>query len=151
MRRLSGVTADALFLELRDLVDQRLRIDHHAVADDGELAPAHHARGQQRQLVGRAVDHQRMAGIVAALEADDDVGLFGQPVDDLALALVAPLGPDHYHIRHQRSSLRQRPDTDAGSRRPGPPSDKGSGAAEARRRPRPRAAAFKRLILRRYF
>jgi len=32
-----------------------------------------------------------MAGIVAALEAHDDVGLFGQPVDDLAFTLVAPL------------------------------------------------------------
>jgi hypothetical protein len=35
-----------------------------------------HARRQQRELVGLAVDDQRMAGIVAALEAHDDVGLF---------------------------------------------------------------------------
>ena len=96
-----GGHRDALLVELRDLVDQRLRVDHHAVADDRQLAPAHDARGQQRQLVGGAVDDQRMAGIVAALEADDDVGLLGQPVDDLALALVAPLGADHHHIRHR--------------------------------------------------
>jgi hypothetical protein len=36
-----------------------------------------------------------------ALEADHDVGLFRQPVDDLALAFVAPLGPDYHDIRHQ--------------------------------------------------
>ena len=42
-----------------------------------------------------------MAGIVAALEAHHDVGLLGEPVDDLALALVTPLGPDHHHIRHE--------------------------------------------------
>ena len=91
---------DALLLELGDFIDQSLRIDHHAVADDGELAAAHHAGGQQRQLVGDAVDHQSVAGIMATLEADDDIGLLGQPVDDLALAFVAPLGPDYHHIRH---------------------------------------------------
>ena len=31
-------------------------------------------RGQQAELVGDAVDDQRVAGVVAALEADDDVG-----------------------------------------------------------------------------
>ena len=97
-----GGHRDALFFQLGDLVDERLRIDHHAVADDGELTPAHHAGGQQRQLEGFAVDHQRVAGIVAALEAHDDVGLLGQPVDDLAFAFVAPLGPDYHNIRHER-------------------------------------------------
>ena len=92
---------DALFPERGDLVEQRLRVDHHAVADDRQLAAAHHAGRQQRQLVGDAVDHQRVAGIVAALEAHDDVGLLRQPVDDLALALVAPLRPDYHHVRHQ--------------------------------------------------
>ena len=42
-----------------------------------------------------------MAGIVAALEAHDDVGPLRQPVDDLALAFVAPLGADDDHIRHR--------------------------------------------------
>ena len=37
-----------------------------------ELALAHHARRQQRQLVGLVADDQRMAGIVAALEAHHD-------------------------------------------------------------------------------
>jgi hypothetical protein len=37
---------------------------------------------------------------MATLEADNDIGLLGQPVDDLALAFVAPLGPDYHHIRH---------------------------------------------------
>src|SRR5437762_951334 len=41
-----------------------------------------------------------MAGIVAALEAHDDVSLFRQPVDDLALPLVAPLGADDDNIGH---------------------------------------------------
>ena len=59
-----------------------------------------HARGQQRQLVGGAVDDQGVAGIVAALEADHDVGALAEPVDDLALALVAPLGADDGDVAH---------------------------------------------------
>ena len=77
-------------------------IDHHAVADDAELA-AHQARRQQRELVGLVADHQRVAGIMAALEAHDDLGATGEPVDHLALALIAPLGADHGDIRHVSS------------------------------------------------
>ena len=91
---------DALALQLRDLIEEGLRIEHHAVADHRELGGPQHARRQQRQLVGFAVDDQRMAGIVAALEAHDDVGLLRQPVDDLALPFVAPLGADDDDIGH---------------------------------------------------
>ncbi len=56
-----------------DLLDERPGIDHDAVADHRELA-AHDARGQEAQLVGDAVDDERMAGIVAALEAHHDLG-----------------------------------------------------------------------------
>ena len=35
-----------------------------------------------------------------ALKAGDDVGPLGEPVDDLALALVAPLGAHDNHIGH---------------------------------------------------
>ena len=56
--------------------------------------------GSSDELVGLVADDQRVAGIVAALEADDDVGAAGQPVDDLALALVAPLAADHGYVRH---------------------------------------------------
>jgi len=45
-----------------------------------------------------------VAGIMAALEADDDVSLLGQPIDDLALALVAPLGADHDNVCHEELS-----------------------------------------------
>ena len=35
-----------------------------------------------------------MPGIVPALEAHDDIGPAGEPVHDLSLTLVAPLGAD---------------------------------------------------------
>ena len=91
---------DALAPQLRDLVEKGLRIEHHAVADHRELGRPQHAGRQQRQLVGLAIDDERMAGIVAALEAHDDIGLLRQPVDDLALPLVTPLGADDDNIGH---------------------------------------------------
>ena len=103
-----GRDRDALFLERGDFVEQRMRVEHHAIADDRQFARPHHAGGQQRKLVGGPVDHQRVAGIMAALEADDDVGLLGEPVDDLAFALVAPLGADHDNICHEELSPRGR-------------------------------------------
>ena len=78
-----------------------MRVEHDAIADDRQLARPHHARRQQRQLIGGAVDHQGVAGVVAALETHDDVGLLGEPVDDLAFAFVAPLGADHDNICHE--------------------------------------------------
>ena len=99
-RRLSGLMATPWPLQFRDLVEKGLRIEHHAVADHGEFRRPQHAGRQQRQFVGLAVDDERMAGIVAALEAHDDVGLLRQPVDDLALPLVAPLGADDDNIGH---------------------------------------------------
>ena len=42
-----------------------------------------------------------MPGVGPALIADDDVVLFGEQVDDLALGLVAPLQSDHASSRHR--------------------------------------------------
>ena len=95
----------ALRLQFRNLGDEGMRIEDDAVADDRQLALAHDARRQQGQFVDLAVDDQRVARIVAALEAHHHIGAFGQPVDDLALALVTPLRADDHHIGHF-SSLR---------------------------------------------
>ena len=95
----------ALAAEFFELGDEGMGVEDDAVADDRQLAFAHDAGRQQRQLVDLAVDDQRMAGIVAALEAHDHIGALRQPVDDLALAFVAPLRADDHHIGHI-SSLR---------------------------------------------
>ena len=50
--------------------------------------------GISRSTVLRAADDERVPGVVAALEAHDALRVLGQPVDDLALAFVAPLGAD---------------------------------------------------------
>ena len=95
---------DALRHHGVDFVQQRPRIDHDAVADHRELAAAHHARRQQAQLVLDAAHHQRVAGVVPTLKAHHDIGPAGEPVDDLALALVAPLSAHHRDVAHDYSS-----------------------------------------------
>jgi hypothetical protein len=47
-----------------------------------------------------------VAGIVATLEARHHIGPLRQPVDDLALALVAPLGANHNHVCHDEYPVR---------------------------------------------
>ena len=83
---------------------QRPRIEHHAIADHRRRS-AHDARGKQRELVGLVADDERVAGVMAALEAHDHVGAARQPVDDLALAFVAPLGADDGDVSHGISLL----------------------------------------------
>src|SRR4051794_632818 len=53
------------------------------------------------ELEDLVAEHQRVAGVVAALVANDERGLLGQEVGRLALALVAPLEPDDHGCRHQ--------------------------------------------------
>ena len=103
--RLSGLISTPWPRSFAISVDEVMRVEHDAVADDRQLAGPHDARGQQRQLVDLVADDERVAGVVAALEAHHDVGLGRQPVDDLALALVAPLGADHHHVGHPISVL----------------------------------------------
>ena len=77
--------------DLVDLLGQLLQVHDDAVADDGELALADHAGRQPVELEDLPVDHDRVAGVVAPLEADDGVGVLRQVVRDLAFPLVSPL------------------------------------------------------------
>ena len=123
-----GGDRDALRADPVDLGQQRPGIDDDAVADHRELA-LHDPRRQQRELVDLVADHQRVAGVVPALEAHHHVGPRRQPVHELALALVAPLGADHRHIGHWM----QRPHP-AGC--PRPPFDRDSAAGALGTKPR---------------
>ncbi len=74
--------------------EQRFQRQHHAVADEALHVLVQDSRRNERQHGLLAADDQRVAGVVAALESRDRGGALGEQVDDLALALVAPLGPD---------------------------------------------------------
>src|SRR2546422_8461745 len=85
--------ADAARAQSVELGEERLGIEHHAVADDAHGA-LDDARGDlvQHELPGAGID--RVTGVGAALVADHEIGALGQHVHDLPLALVAPLGAD---------------------------------------------------------
>ena len=91
---------DALAAQLVDLGDQMPRIHHHTIANDRQLATAHDATGQEAELIDLAINDQRMARIVTALKARDHIRALAQPVNDLSLPLVPPLGSDDDDIGH---------------------------------------------------
>ena len=65
----------------------------------------HDARGDQTQDGLLAVNDEGMPGIMAAVEAHHPGSLFRQPIDDFALAFVAPLSADHDNILAHLKSL----------------------------------------------
>ncbi len=77
---------DAAGDELVDLREQHFGVEHDAVADDVHHAGAEDADGQQVRGVFLPADADGVAGVGAAAVADDDVGLLGEEIDDLALA-----------------------------------------------------------------
>jgi len=83
---------DAGPLETLDLLEQLGGRQHHAVADIAAHPGAHDAAGYQVQCRLDTVDDQCMAGVVAPLEAHHPLGAFSQPIHQLALALITPLG-----------------------------------------------------------
>ena len=91
----------AALLAVRDLLEQRVRIDHHAVAQHARLAGMADTGGHEVGDELLAVDHERVAGIRSAAVAHDDIGALGEQIDDLALALITPLSADDDDDRHQ--------------------------------------------------
>ena len=83
---------DAGLFQAIDFLQQADGVDDDAVADDTGGAFTKDAGGDEVQDVFRLANDDRVAGVGTALGAHDDVGLLSQEIDDLALALVAPLG-----------------------------------------------------------
>ena len=92
--------------QLVELVGQHLRVDHDAVPDHAQRVLVQDPRRDQVQLERLPAADDRVAGVVAALEAHDGVGPLGEQVGDLSLAFVAPLGADQYDSGHRRMSVR---------------------------------------------
>lgn len=69
----------------RELAQQHLGVDDHAVADHAGRAGVEDPRRHEVERVLHVPVHDGVPGVVAALEADDDVGALGQQVDELAL------------------------------------------------------------------
>ena len=75
-----------------ELVHQLADVQRQAVADDvGDMGVKHAGRERMQGETALIVD-DGVAGVGAALIADDHVGGLRQHIRDLALALVAPVG-----------------------------------------------------------
>jgi hypothetical protein len=92
---------DPAALQRVHLLDEHFGVDDDPRPDDGDAARIEDPGRDQMERVTLALDDDRVAGVVAALIADDEIGLLGQEVGDLALALVAPLHADESDARHQ--------------------------------------------------
>ena len=79
-----------------------VEVDHHARTQHTDNVRVQDAGGQQVQDELALLGHNGMAGIVAALIARNDIGIFGQQVDDAALALIAPIDSS-YCSQHNTS------------------------------------------------
>jgi hypothetical protein len=93
-RDADGPGRDPARLELVELLDEDAWIDDTAGPEHAFLAPED-PRGHVLELVRLAVGDDRVARIGAALVAAHEVGVLGEQVDDLALALVPPLRADN--------------------------------------------------------
>ena len=86
------------------LADERRRVDHDPVPDDRRDVRVQDAGRAQLELHRLVPDHHRVAGVVAALVADDHGHLLREEVGGLAFALVPPLEADDHGRGHQLAS-----------------------------------------------
>ena len=86
--------------DLFKLFHEVKRVHYDAVADHAVLAVMQDTRGNEVENVFLVSDDYGVARVRAALEADYDIRLFRQEVDNLALAFIAPLGANEYSIHN---------------------------------------------------
>ena len=85
-------------LQVVNFLQHRFGADNRTVADVALDVRMHNTRGDQTKNRFLAVDHECVASIVAAVETDNALYAFGEPVNDLAFAFVAPLSADNDYI-----------------------------------------------------
>ena len=84
---------------------ERRGIDDHARADDRVLVRAQDAAGDELKHIAILANDDRVASIVAAGNAHNIIKRPSQIIDNLALALVAPLRADHNDRFHAENLL----------------------------------------------
>lgn len=89
---------NTLLFQLGDFAHQCIRRHDHTVTDQALNAFAQYAGRNQVQNGFFAIDHQGVTGVVAALIANYRGSMFGQQINDLAFALITPLGAQDYDI-----------------------------------------------------
>jgi hypothetical protein len=82
---------EAAGLEVFDFFKEPRRIDDDSITDDGAQMGLENTGWEQRELVGFAVSHHGVARVGAPVEANNDIMLIGEEIDNFAFGLVAPL------------------------------------------------------------
>ena len=85
--------------DLLELLEQPGRIDNHAAAHITDHPVMDNTGWQKVQNELALIVYHRMTGIGAAAEPGHDIGLARKTVNDLALALIPPLGSHDDDIR----------------------------------------------------
>ncbi len=98
-----------------DFFQEHAGIDDRALADDAlGLLMKDPGRDQMKNLL-LAADHQGVARVCTTGISNDEVGVWGVQVDDLAFALVPPLGSYHYQCAHDSFPTRVQADNSSKS------------------------------------
>ena len=101
----SGAGVNTIGGEAVHLFQENKGVQDNAVAYETEFAGMQDAgrNGVQNGLL--AIDLDRMSCVVAALEADHNITVGTEHVDDLALAFITPLGANDNRVCHNLNTL----------------------------------------------
>jgi len=90
------------------LFKKDVRVEHNTIADEADFVFVQYAGRDKVEDGFLALYLDGVTSVVAALKADDNAALGAQHINNLALALVAPLGADDDRIRHGVTCLQCR-------------------------------------------
>ena len=93
---------DTAALEIGELAAEEREVDDASGTEHAERIGIEDPAWHEVKLERAVLVDDRVTGVVAALESDDDIRLLRQEVGDLAFALVAPLSADDGGYRHAR-------------------------------------------------
>jgi hypothetical protein len=96
---------NALRSERVRLRHERPQVHHHPVGDHCRHMRVQDARRDEVELIGRAIDADRVPRVAAACVAHDIACVFGKQIDNFPFRFVAPLGADDDRNRHFASSV----------------------------------------------
>src|SRR6202041_258847 len=91
-----SIDNDACLAQRAHFLQKGHGVKHYAVADYTTAGGSQHSAGNQLQNKFLAIDDDRVPGIMAAGVTRHDRKALRQNIDNLSLALVAPLSSDNY-------------------------------------------------------
>src|SRR5690606_31147704 len=99
---------DAALVQALDFLEQQSGVEDDAGADDAEAVGPEDAGWDEVELEGALIGDHGVAGVRPAVGPDYEIGALGHNIDQLALALVAPLATEDDRYRHDAASSLRR-------------------------------------------